>query len=311
MNSVAGRKMIVLYRTTLAPQRLMTQDGMQTSRSPARLRWQSQAVLLAFLPVTAIWVIFQFQTRWLLHDPVLFHAVLISLVFTATVFLLRAATPGAALTGGLFTAALYLQTPGLHTALWPLLALFLLTFAATRIGRRRKELLGTAESKRGRSASQVAANLGVAVIVGIPLSAVHVFSPTTLDVHVALLAMVAAMGEATADTLSSELGQVLGGEPRLITTFHRVPVGTDGAVTFAGTFAGCAGAALVAIIGAVVLRLSFTDALLALAAGVAGLFFDSLLGAIPERRGWLNNDAVNTLSTLAAALLAAYCARYF
>jgi uncharacterized membrane protein len=33
---------------------------------------------------------------------------------------------------------------------------------------------------------------------------------------------------------------------------------------------------------------------------------DSLLGAGLERRGWLNNDAVNTLSTLAAALLAAW-----
>jgi len=311
MNSVAGRKMIVLYGTTRVPQRLMTQDRLQNSRSSTTLRWQSQAVLLAFLPVTAIWVIFQVQMRWMGGDPVLRHTALISLAFTVMVALLRAATPGAALTGGLFTAALYLQTPGLHTALWPLLTLFLLTFAATRIGRRRKELLGTAESKRGRNASQVAANLGAAVLAGIPLSAVHVFSPTTLDAHAALLAMVAAMAEATADTLSSELGQVLGGEPRLITNFHRVPVGTDGAVTFAGTIAGCAGAAVVAIVGAVALRFSFRDALLALAAGIAGLFFDSLLGAIPERRGWLNNDAVNTLSTVAAALLGAYCARWF
>jgi uncharacterized membrane protein len=37
---------------------------------------------------------------------------------------------------------------------------------------------------------------------------------------------------------------------------------------------------------------------------VGGLFVDSLLGATIERRGWLNNDAVNFLSTLAAALIA-------
>jgi uncharacterized membrane protein len=37
---------------------------------------------------------------------------------------------------------------------------------------------------------------------------------------------------------------------------------------------------------------------------VGGLFVDSLLGATLERRGWLNNDAVNFLSTLAAALIA-------
>jgi uncharacterized membrane protein len=38
--------------------------------------------------------------------------------------------------------------------------------------------------------------------------------------------------------------------------------------------------------------------------GVFGLFFDSLLGATLERRGWLNNDAVNFLSTASAAALA-------
>jgi uncharacterized membrane protein len=38
--------------------------------------------------------------------------------------------------------------------------------------------------------------------------------------------------------------------------------------------------------------------------GVFGLFFDSLLGATLERRGWLNNDAVNFLSTASAAVFA-------
>jgi len=37
------------------------------------------------------------------------------------------------------------------------------------------------------------------------------------------------------------------------------------------------------------------------AGGVFGLLFDSLLGATLERRGWLNNDMVNFLSTTAAA----------
>jgi uncharacterized membrane protein len=39
--------------------------------------------------------------------------------------------------------------------------------------------------------------------------------------------------------------------------------------------------------------------------GVFGLFFDSLLGATLERAGWLNNDAVNFLSTASAAAFAA------
>ena len=37
------------------------------------------------------------------------------------------------------------------------------------------------------------------------------------------------------------------------------------------------------------------------AGAVFGLFFDSLLGATLERIGWLNNDAVNFLSTASAA----------
>jgi uncharacterized membrane protein len=36
-----------------------------------------------------------------------------------------------------------------------------------------------------------------------------------------------------------------------------------------------------------------------------GLFFDSLLGATVERRGWIGNDLVNFVSTLVAALIAA------
>jgi uncharacterized membrane protein len=44
--------------------------------------------------------------------------------------------------------------------------------------------------------------------------------------------------------------------------------------------------------------------LVSCAGGVFGLFFDSLLGATLERRGWLNNDAVNFLSSASAAAFA-------
>jgi uncharacterized membrane protein len=40
-----------------------------------------------------------------------------------------------------------------------------------------------------------------------------------------------------------------------------------------------------------------------MAAG-AGLYFDSLLGATVERRGWMGNDLVNFTSTLFAAWIA-------
>jgi uncharacterized protein (TIGR00297 family) len=278
---------------------------------PSALRWQSQAVLLVFLPVAAVWVTMEAGQFWYAQDAAIFLGAAISVALAALVLITRAATPAAALTGAVFTAALWLQTPGLHTALWPLLALLLLTFSATRFGRRRKELLGTAEARRGRTASQVAANLGVAALAGIPLSAAHVFTPVAFGGRAAMVAMVAAMAEATADTVSSELGQVLGGTPRMITSFRPVPAGTDGAISLKGTLCGSLAAAILVAVALFVLpSFSRTDAIIALAAGIAGLFIDSLLGAVPERHGWLNNDAVNTLSTLAAALIAAWSVHF-
>ena len=273
----------------------------------AALHWQSQAVLLLLVPVTAVWVMLEAGQFWYVHDAALWVGAGLCLLLAAVVFSTRAATPGAALTGSVIAGALWLQTPGLHTALWPLLALLVLTFSATRFGRRRKESLGTAEARRGRTASQVAANLGVAALAGIPLSAAHVFTPVAFGGRAAMAAMVAAMAEATADTVSSELGQVLGGSPRMITSLRRVPAGTDGAISLAGTLAGAVAAAMVVGVALVALpQLSRADAGVALAAGIAGTLVDSVLGAGPERWGWLNNDAVNALSTLAAAVLGAW-----
>jgi uncharacterized protein (TIGR00297 family) len=190
--------------------------------------------------------------------------------------------------------------------LWPLLARFVITFAATRFGRARKEELQVAEERRGRSASQVAANLGIAGLASIAVGASRFFALSSPMLgRPMLIALVAALAEATADTVSSEIGEVLGGEPVLLTTLRRVPAGTDGAVSLAGTLAGCAGAAVIALLAVIVLPMTWSEGLAATAAGVFGLFFDSLLGATLERRCWLNNDAVNFLSTCAAALCGA------
>jgi len=114
----------------------------------------------------------------------------------------------------------------------------------------------------------------------------------------------AALAEAAADTVSSEIGQVLGGRPRMITTLRAVEPGTDGAVSAAGTLAGLAAAAIVAGAGTWAMRGDWTLFKLSCAGAVFGLFFDSLLGATFERVGWLNNDAVNFLSTASASGIA-------
>jgi uncharacterized protein (TIGR00297 family) len=225
------------------------------------------------------------------------------------VLLLRAATTGGTLTGALLCAAmLSLRASGVHPPnvapaaklpplllsplLLPLVLLCGLTIAATRFGRTRKQRLGLAESKRGRDAGQIAANLGAAALAGVAAHWQPVF----------VVGAVAAMVEATADTLSSEIGQALGGTTVLLTTGRRVPPGTDGGVSLRGTAAGLAGAAAIA---GVAWWSGFTAsaALFALVGGVFGFVVDSALGATVERRGWIRNDAVNLSSTVAAAAL--------
>ena len=271
------------------------------------MRWQSWLVLAAVVPWCAIAALRHATAVW---NGATQTALGISLGLALLVFLARAATPFAALTGGVITAVLTLAplpasglTSWYHSALPPLLALFLLTFSATRFGRGKKQRLGVAEDKRGRNAAQVAANLGVAGL-GAAAALSHPLPWTCYAVVVA-----AALAEATADTLASELGEVLGGQPVMVTTRRRVPPGTDGAISLAGTVAGTGGAVLVVLVAALTLELGASDAVCAGLGAVGGLFVDSLLGATAERRGWLNNDAVNFLSTFAAAVIAGCSSR--
>jgi uncharacterized protein (TIGR00297 family) len=254
------------------------------------------------------------------------EAVEISLGFAFMVRALQAATPGGAVCGGMICFLITLWTrsltePILRTGLTPLILLFVLTFFSTRAGRKKKARTGLAEGRRGRSAAQVIANLSVAAVSVSPQAVNQVQRwmayccvSGLLDAwafQVVKVMCVAALVEATADTVSSEIGQAFGGHPMLIIGLRRVEPGTDGGMTSLGSGAGVAAGALVAIAGGWAIHLSLQAVLTTLGAGICGLFFDSLLGATVERRGWIGNDLVNFTSTLFAAVLAGVVYRLF
>ncbi len=277
----------------------------------ADLSWQSKTVLLLVVPFAVTGLVL--ETHWWAVQalPVAVWSLGLSLLLALVVLKLRAATGAGAAAGAVISASLMFSTATFpyqpwHTALPPVLAVSLLAWGATRLGRAKREALGTAERRHGRSAAQVTANLGVAAMacsetVQSWLAVSPWFSHAARTPMLVFALGLAALAEAAADTVSSEVGQVLGGRPRMITTFKAVDAGTDGAVSGVGTLAGVLAAGAVAGIGTLALGGGAELFWISAAGGVFGLFFDSLLGATLERRGWLNNDAVNFLSTGSAA----------
>jgi uncharacterized protein (TIGR00297 family) len=184
---------------------------------------------------------------------------------------------------------------------------------------------GVVEKGGARDAVQVLANGGVFALCA--ALAALVGGPAGATLAVAALGALAA---ATADTWATEVGTLFGGTPRSLHTFARVPPGTSGAVSVAGTLAMIGGALLIALLAR---ALSLTGAVGIVAwGGVAGAIADSLLGAtLQERRwcdacarpterrvhdcgtatrlagglAWMDNDAVNLLATLVGAVVAA------
>jgi uncharacterized protein (TIGR00297 family) len=111
----------------------------------------------------------------------------------------------------------------------------------------------------------------------------------------------AALAEAAADTVSSEIGQATARRAYMITNFREAPIGTNGAVSVEGTFSGCVAACLVAWVAAEFGVVNWNSTMLVALAGIAGMFVDSVLGATWENAGKMGNDAVNFVSTVFAA----------
>ena len=214
-----------------------------------------------------------------------------------------------------------------------LLVFFITSSGFSRLLKQRKtKVEGQFAKGSRRDAWQVGANGGVAGLAAL----LGVFLPGSV---IPWVLFAAAFAAANADTWATELGVLSKNWPRSLRNGQRVPAGTSGAVSLAGTLAAAGGAILIALtawlaqpaIGDTAID-RFTLALIIAIAGFAGSLVDSLLGATVQaiywcpscqketekhplhscgnetalQRGWqwMNNDVVNLVCTASAALLA-------
>lgn len=224
----------------------------------------------------------------------LWLCLIVTLAFAIVAFLARAVSFSGGV-AGVVVCFLLCAGAGLP-ALAPLLAVFAMAWLGTKVGYQKKVKIGTAEKIEGRNALQVLANLSVAAICATPYS--------VTGKAAFLVAMAASLSEAAADTVSSEVGQLSREKARLISTWEAVPAGTDGAITALGTVSGIAAAMVVSVVCALTGIISWKRFAIPILAALCGTITDSFLGALFERRKLLNNDTVNFLGTLVAALIA-------
>ncbi len=122
------------------------------------------------------------------------------------------------------------------TAGWQGWVLLMVTFLAasvtSRLGLRRKTLLGIAEERGGRrGAGNAIANTGLAALAAL-------LAVTTHATGAAMIGFVATLTAAGSDTVASEIGKALGRRTYMVHTLSAVPPGTPGAISLEGTAAG-------------------------------------------------------------------------
>jgi uncharacterized protein (TIGR00297 family) len=192
------------------------------------------------------------------------------------------------------------------------------SLVSTLAGRRASPALDPKGDRR--DAWQVIANGGVAALAAL----------TVPDPLAKLWLVTATLAAAAADTWATSTGALSPVPPRLLWSRRRVVAGTSGGVTTVGIIGAVVGSALVSVTGAGVAgapRVAAAGTLI----GFAGMLVDSFVGGTFQGRfhcprcdapsewqrhrcgaetqliggqAWLNNDVVNGLATVFAALLA-------
>jgi uncharacterized protein (TIGR00297 family) len=199
--------------------------------------------------------------------------------------------------GTVLGIAIYL---GAGPAGWAMLVLaFAAAVVSSRVGLARKAALGIAEERGGRrGAGNAIANCLVGAIGAWLMAVGWSDAPGALVLGAGLVA-------GASDTVASEIGKAFGGTPRAFPTLAAVPPGTPGAVSAVGTLAGLGAAVVMSLIAGLILPGGFFLTPFMVLGATAGAFAESALATRYEARGILNNDMLNFLNTVVAALAAA------
>ena len=200
----------------------------------------------------------------------------------------------AVLIGTIITASYGLQAFALMAGF------FLVGSTVTKLGYAKKAKMGIAQEKGGaRGWRNAFANGGIPAL----LTLFGLLSIGEARVEY-LIAYAAAVATAAADTCSSEIGKAYGKRTFLITTLRPVPAGTEGAVSVEGTLGGLFGALFIASLGVLTGLFDSEVALIVALAGFLGALAESVVGTVAEKRGWLDNHALNALNTAMGAAIA-------
>lgn len=113
-----------------------------------------------------------------------------------------------------------------------------------------------------------------------------------------------AFSSATADTLSSELGNVYGKTFFHMLTFKPMRRGENGAVSVNGFLFGLLGSAIIALIFMLISGWNFSQLTIIIIAGTIGNIADTVMGLSLEDRKLISNNIVNFLNTAVGAATA-------
>ena len=246
---------------------------------------------------------FASQLNWVGPIDSLVLDLLIGLALsTPLAFLARRAgsiTTGGAITGIVFGAVIY---AAFFLAGMAVLGLALvLTIASSRLGRARKAAIGEHGERRG--AGNIIANCAVGTFG----AGLELFN-FTWGLELTAAWFVAGIAAGASDTVASEIGKAYGGAPRAFPTGRRVAAGTPGAISVAGTIAGVAGAAMIALPAAAMWLLPWASVVPVVVACTAGAFAESALATRLEAAGVLDNNTLNFINTaVAVALTVLWC----